>query len=72
MRIDLFRMERTQCLFENEVALNLSARAASSRCAWKNSSTTPSNFSRYSLKYPESDGSNELRDHIAKVVRRAS
>lgn len=65
MRIDLFRMERTQCLFENEVAFNLSESGVLPLRV-EELVDDPEQFLSYSLKYPESDGSNELRDHIAK------
>ncbi len=67
MRIDLFRMERTQCLYENEVEFNLSESGVlpvgigelipeSDRDA----------FHALTLKYPHSDGSPGLRDDIAR------
>lgn len=65
MRIDLFRMERTQCLFENEVEFNLSESGVLPLRV-EELVDDPEQFLSYSLKYPESDGSNELRDHIAK------
>ena len=65
MRIDLFRMERTQCLFENEVAFNLSESGVLPLRV-EELVDDPEQFLSYSLKYPESDGSNELRDHITK------
>jgi aspartate/methionine/tyrosine aminotransferase len=65
VRIDLFRMERTQCLFENEVAFNLSESGVLPLRV-EELVDDPEQFLSYSLKYPESDGSNELRDHIAK------
>jgi aspartate/methionine/tyrosine aminotransferase len=55
VRIDLFQMERTQCLYEHEVEFNLSE-----------SGVLPSaDFLSVGLKYPESDGSDELRANIA-------
>jgi len=65
VRIDLFRMERTQCLFENEVAFNLSESGVLPLRV-EELVDDPEQFLSYSLKYPESDGSNELRDHFAK------
>jgi len=65
VRIDLFRMERTQCLFENEVEFNLSESGVLPLRV-EELVDDPEQFLSYSLKYPESDGSNELRDHIAK------
>ena len=64
MRIDLFRMERTQCLYENEVQFNLSESGVLPLRV-EELVDDPAEFLSYSLKYPESDGSNELRDHIA-------
>src|SRR5262245_15087623 len=67
MRIDPFRMERTQCLYENEVEYNLSESgvlplrvedllAGSSDPAW---------LLQARLRYPPSRGSDILRDRIA-------
>ena len=64
MRIDLFRMERTQCLYENEVQFNLSESGVLPLRV-EELVDDPAQFLSHSLKYPESDGSNELRDHIA-------
>lgn len=67
MRIDLFRMERTQCLYENEVDFNLSEsgvlpfRVEEILQGSKDSEA----FLSIALKYPESDGSEELRQNIA-------
>jgi hypothetical protein len=68
MRIPLFRMERTQCLYENQVEYNLSESGVlplkveellggSEDSAWLHS---------LSLKYPESNGSDLLRERIGR------
>jgi aspartate/methionine/tyrosine aminotransferase len=67
VRIDLFRMERTQCLYENEVEYNLSESGVlplKVEEVLEGSDTAA--FLSTGLKYPESTGSNELRDHIAQ------
>jgi aspartate/methionine/tyrosine aminotransferase len=66
MRIDLFRMERTQCLYENEVELNLSESgvlpvAIGDLVPEKERDA----FLALTLKYPHSDGSPVLREEIA-------
>jgi aspartate/methionine/tyrosine aminotransferase len=67
VRIDLFRMERTQCLYENEVEFNLSESGVLPLRVEEilQGSKDSANFLSLSLKYPESDGSKELRTHIA-------
>src|SRR6202795_4830948 len=67
MRIDLFRMERTQCLYENEVEFNLSESGVLPLRVEEvlQGSKDPADFLSIALKYPESDGSKELREHIA-------
>ena len=67
MRIDLFRMERTQCLYENEVEFNLSESGVLPLRVEEvlPTSKASADFLALSLKYPESDGSEELREHIA-------
>jgi aspartate/methionine/tyrosine aminotransferase len=67
MRIDLFRMERTQCLYENEVEFNLSESGVLPLRVEEvlQGSKDPADFLSIGLKYPESDGSKELREHIA-------
>jgi aspartate/methionine/tyrosine aminotransferase len=67
MRIDLFRMERTQCLYENEVDFNLSESGVLPLRVEEvlQGSKDPADFLSIGLKYPESDGSEELRAHIA-------
>jgi len=67
MRIDLFQMERTQCLYENEVQFNLSESGVdplrvddllggAQDVAW---------LRALSLKYPASTGTDVLRERIA-------
>ena len=67
MKIDLFRMERTQCLYENEVDFNLSESGVLPLRVEEvlQGAKDPADFLSLSLKYPESDGSEELRGHIA-------
>ena len=66
MRIDLFRMERTQCLYENEVEYNLSESGVLPlRVEEILEGRDPASFLSLGLKYCESDGSKELREHIA-------
>jgi aspartate/methionine/tyrosine aminotransferase len=67
VRIDLFRMERTQCLYENEVEFNLSESGVLPLRVEEvlQGSKDPADFLSIALKYPESDGSKELREHIA-------
>ena len=67
MRIDLFRMERTQCMYENEVEYNLSESGVlplrvEEILEGRDSATVLS----LAMKYCESDGSKELRDRIAE------
>lgn len=65
MRIDLFRMERTQCLYENEVEFNLSESGVLPLRV-EEIIDNPSQLLPLALKYPESDGSVELRENIAQ------
>ena len=67
MRIDLFRMERTQCLYENEVEFNLSESGVLPLRVEEvlQTSKASADFLALGLKYSESDGSEELREHIA-------
>ncbi len=66
MRIDLFRMERTQCLYEDEVEFNLSE---SGILPVAIGDLVPEGerdaFFALTLKYPHSDGSPALRESIA-------
>ena len=74
MRIELFRMERTQCLYENEVEFNLSESGVlpmtvqeilggDQDAAW---------LSGVPLKYPASRGSETLRERIARFYGNAT
>lgn len=67
MRIDLFRMERTQCLYENEVEFNLSESGVLPLRVEEiiQGVEDPAKFLALGLKYPESDGSELLRERIA-------
>ncbi len=66
MRIDLFRMERTQCLYENVVDYNLSESGVlPMRVEEILDGADPAALLSIGLKYCESDGSKELRDRIA-------
>jgi aspartate/methionine/tyrosine aminotransferase len=67
MHIDLFRMERAQCLYENEVEYNLSESGVRPlRLEELLAGEDPAHFLSQSLKYPESNGSPELRERIAQ------
>lgn len=67
MRIDLFRMERTQCLYENLVDYNLSESGVLPLSVEEvlEGADNTAKFLSIGLKYPESDGSQELRANIA-------
>ena len=67
MRIDLFQMERTQCLYEHEVEFNLSESGVLPLRVEEilQGSKGWADFLSIRLKYPESDGSDELRENIA-------
>ncbi len=67
MRIDRFHMERTQCLYENEVEYNLSESGVQ---PLRVEDLVPGEEGRaellsQALKYPESNGSRLLRERIA-------
>jgi aspartate/methionine/tyrosine aminotransferase len=67
VRIDLFRMERTQCLYENEVEYNLSESGVRPlRLEELLEGEDRTRFFSEALKYPESNGSPELRERIAQ------
>jgi len=67
VHIDLFRMERTQCLYENEVEYNLSESGVRPlRVDELFEGEDPARFLSQALKYPESNGSPELRERIAQ------
>ena len=67
MRIELFRMERTQCLYEHEVEYNLSESGVLP-VRIEELLDDPAERERFlslPLKYAESDGSPLLRERIA-------
>src|SRR5437899_567257 len=68
MRIDPFRMERTQCLYENEVEYNLSESGVLPLRVEDllEGSPEPEWLLKARLKYPPSRGSDTLRDRIAQ------
>ena len=72
MRIDRFQMERTQCLYENEVEFNLSE---SGVLPVGIGDLVPDGerdaFFALPLKYPHSDGSPALREAIAAFYDKA-
>jgi aspartate/methionine/tyrosine aminotransferase len=68
LRIELFRMERTQCLYEHAVEFNLSESgvlplSVEEVLAEKGAATS---FLSLDLKYPESEGSSGLRENIGQ------
>jgi aspartate/methionine/tyrosine aminotransferase len=67
MRIDRFQMERTQCLYENHVEFNLSESGVQPLTTRElvESDDALSSVLELGLRYDESDGSQELREHIA-------
>src|SRR2546425_1267531 len=67
MRIDPFRMERTQCLYENEVEYNLSESGVLPLRVEDllEGSPEPGWLLKARLKYPPSRGSDTLRDRVA-------
>jgi aspartate/methionine/tyrosine aminotransferase len=67
MRIDRFQMERTQCLYENEVEFNLSESGVQPLTARElvDNDADLEALLGLALRYDESDGSPELRDRIA-------
>src|SRR6185312_13504415 len=67
MRIDRFEMERTQCLYENEVEYNLSESGVQPLTARElvNDDAEMTQLLGLGLRYDESDGSAELRERIA-------
>jgi hypothetical protein len=66
VRIDLFRMERTQCLYENQVDFNLSESGVLPLRLDEILDGNAAEFLSQGLKYPESEGSELLRERIAK------
>jgi aspartate/methionine/tyrosine aminotransferase len=67
MRIDLFQMERTQCLYENEVEFNLSESGVRPLPVEEilGDAAELGRLAKARLKYPPSRGSETLRDRIA-------
>src|SRR3990172_2384755 len=68
MRIDLFKMERTQVLYENEVDYNLSESGVSPLRVEEllGGEVDPDTFLSTKLGYPWGNGSPELRERIAQ------
>jgi aspartate/methionine/tyrosine aminotransferase len=70
VRIDLFRMERSQCLYENKVEYNLSESGVHPlRLEELVEGEDRARFFSQALKYPHSNGSPELRERIAQFHR---
>ena len=67
MRIDRFQMERTQCLYENEVEFNLSESGVQPLTAREllAGEAAQAAFLDAGLKYSQSNGTPELRANIA-------
>ena len=67
MRIDPFHMERTQCLYENQVQWNLSESGVQPLRVEEllEGDEGRAQFLDTALKYPESNGSALLRERIA-------
>jgi aspartate/methionine/tyrosine aminotransferase len=67
MRIDRFQMERTQCLYENEVRWNLSESGVLPLRVEEllDGEAGPAELLGTALKYPEANGSRLLRERIA-------
>jgi aspartate/methionine/tyrosine aminotransferase len=66
MRIETFRMERMQCVFEKEVAYDLSESGVTPMTVSELlDGQPPERFLDTRLAYPRSDGSRELRERIA-------
>ncbi len=68
MEIDLFKMERTQCLFENEVEFNLSESGVLPLSLGElvSGSEERAELDRLLLRYPHSTGRPRLRQNIAR------
>jgi len=68
MRIETFEMERTQCLYEHVVELNLSESGVLPLRVEELLETPDARerFLALGLSYAESDGSRQLREHIAQ------
>jgi len=67
MRIDRFQMERTQCLYENEVRWNLSESGVLPLRVEEllEGEAGRAGFLETALKYPEANGSQLLRERVA-------
>jgi len=67
MRIDLFQMERTQCMYENQVEYNLSESGVLPLKVEEllEGAEPAAAFLGLSVKYPQSNGSETLRSRIA-------
>ena len=67
MKIETFRMEREQCLYENTVELNLSESGVLPLQVDEllDGDSARAHFLSQHLYYPHSDGSPKLREHIA-------
>jgi aspartate/methionine/tyrosine aminotransferase len=65
MRIDRFQMERTQCLYENEVRWNLSESGVLPLRVEELARDGSAELLATALKYPEANGSQLLRERIA-------
>jgi aspartate/methionine/tyrosine aminotransferase len=68
MRMDRFQMERTQCLYENEVKWNISESGVAPLRAIEElleGEAGRAELLAQALKYPESNGSSLLRERIA-------
>ena len=67
MRIDRFQMERTQCLYENEVKWNISESGVAPLRVEEllEGEAGRAELLAQALKYPESNGSSLLRERIA-------
>ncbi|HEY1435358.1 MAG TPA: aminotransferase class I/II-fold pyridoxal phosphate-dependent enzyme, partial [Thermoanaerobaculia bacterium] len=68
MRMDRFEMERTQCLYENEVRWNLSESGVAPLRVEEllGGELSAESLLGQALKYPESNGSTLLRERIAR------
>jgi aspartate/methionine/tyrosine aminotransferase len=74
MRIETFRMERMQCLYENEVEYNLSESGVEPMTLQEvlALSPDPERILSQPLGYPQSNGTETLREHIADFYPGAS
>lgn len=73
MRIETFRMERMQCLYENEVEYNLSESGVRPmRVEELLEGLDPAGFLSTALGYPHSNGSPLLRERIADLYPAAA